>query len=121
MKANRDIEHKYHANLGKRLREARLLAGLSQTDLGTMFGVSFQQIQKYEKGLNRISPYKLILWAAETNVKLMYLLDHEEDSEPLCVDSRGNRAALDMVRYFGKVPVENRKVLLSIAALLAGE
>ena len=40
--------------IGRRLREARLSRGLSQTALGKRVGVTFQQIQKYEKGANRI-------------------------------------------------------------------
>ncbi|MCE7887998.1 MAG: XRE family transcriptional regulator [Alphaproteobacteria bacterium PRO2] len=45
--------------LGKRLRIARLLANLSQKQTASSIGVTFQQIQKYEKGLNRISAARL--------------------------------------------------------------
>ncbi|WP_283808829.1 helix-turn-helix transcriptional regulator [Tardiphaga sp. P9-11] len=41
--------------LGRRLREVRMEKGLSQAALGDAVGVSFQQIQKYERGTNRIS------------------------------------------------------------------
>ncbi len=41
--------------LGARIRAARISAGLSQTALGAAVGISFQQIQKYEKGLDRIA------------------------------------------------------------------
>lgn len=49
-----------------KIRTARLEAGLSQTNLGDEIGVSFQQIQKYEKGLNRIAPDRLQRIAAKT-------------------------------------------------------
>lgn len=41
--------------IGRRMRQARLLAGISQDDLGKAVGVRFQQIQKYETGTNRVS------------------------------------------------------------------
>jgi transcriptional regulator with XRE-family HTH domain len=41
--------------IGQRIREGRLSAGISQTDLADMLGVSYQQIQKYEAGDNRIA------------------------------------------------------------------
>ena len=41
-------------HVGRRLREARLAKGMSQEALGKALGISFQQVQKYEKGSNRI-------------------------------------------------------------------
>ncbi len=46
-------------HVGRRLRERRLLLGLSQEELGKAVGVSFQQIQKYEGGSNRLSASRL--------------------------------------------------------------
>jgi transcriptional regulator with XRE-family HTH domain len=53
------------AYVGKRVKEARRVVGLSQTLLGQMIGrVAFQQVQKYEKGTNRISASRLFKIAA---------------------------------------------------------
>lgn len=41
--------------IGERIRQARIEAGMSQIDLGAKLNVSFQQVQKYEKGFNRVS------------------------------------------------------------------
>lgn len=46
--------------IGQRLRSARRLAGISQADLAAAAGVTFQQIQKYEKGTNRIAASRLL-------------------------------------------------------------
>lgn len=46
-------------HVGSRMRTRRLLAGLSQEKLGEALGITFQQIQKYEKGTNRISASRL--------------------------------------------------------------
>lgn len=46
--------------VGERLRAARLASGLSQTELGKAMGLSFQQVQKYERGTDRISASMLV-------------------------------------------------------------
>ncbi len=45
--------------VGARLRMRRMMLGMSQGKLGQLLGVTFQQIQKYEKGTNRISASRL--------------------------------------------------------------
>jgi transcriptional regulator with XRE-family HTH domain len=50
-------------HVGTRLRAARLAKGLSQTQMGEFLGIGFQQVQKYEKGANRISAGKLAIIA----------------------------------------------------------
>src|SRR5208282_837251 len=47
------------SEIGRRIRALRLERGLSQTELGNLIGVTFQQIQKYEKGANRVSAGRL--------------------------------------------------------------
>src|SRR5262244_2719043 len=47
------------AEIGRRVRTLRLQRGLSQTELGSLINVTFQQVQKYEKGTNRISAGRL--------------------------------------------------------------
>jgi transcriptional regulator with XRE-family HTH domain len=45
----------FNRHVGRRVREIRLRAGKSQEEMGALIGVTFQQIQKYEKGANKIS------------------------------------------------------------------
>jgi transcriptional regulator with XRE-family HTH domain len=45
--------------LGEKIRTRRVAAGMSQSDLGAALGVTFQQVQKYEKGTNRVSAVRL--------------------------------------------------------------
>lgn len=45
--------------IGARMRDRRTKLGLSQSDLAQTLGVSFQQVQKYEKGVNRVSAARL--------------------------------------------------------------
>lgn len=50
--------------VGNRVREGRGMRGMSQEALGDALGISFQQVQKYEKGMNRISASRLVQIAA---------------------------------------------------------
>ena len=56
-RSSQDIEVDVH--VGLRLREARTLKNLSQTDVGKLIGLTYQQIQKYEDGSNRICASRL--------------------------------------------------------------
>ena len=47
------------AHVGNRVRTRRLMLGMSQTELGQALGITFQQVQKYEKGTNRIGASRL--------------------------------------------------------------
>ncbi len=62
------------AAVGENIRTARIAAGLSQTDLGRACGISFQQIQKYEKGTNRVGGSRLMQIA-----EALKLLDLSQD------------------------------------------
>ena len=61
--------------IGARLRAARLVEGLSQQDLGSRLGVTFQQIQKYERGTNRIAASRLCEAAVILGIEPADLLD----------------------------------------------
>lgn len=62
-------------HVGKRIKAARLAANLSQTELGEKLGVTFQQIQKYENGKNRISIGKLAVLAELLRLSVPWFLD----------------------------------------------
>ncbi len=56
--------------VGQRIKIQRLVAGLSQTELGENIGVTFQQVQKYEKGANRVGIGRLTRIARALNVSV---------------------------------------------------
>lgn len=64
----RDLTRLLDAEVGKHLRELRGNAGRSQDDLATMLDITFQQIQKYEKGQNPLTVARLLLIARTLNV-----------------------------------------------------
>ncbi|NNF23905.1 MAG: helix-turn-helix transcriptional regulator [Rhodobacteraceae bacterium] len=59
-------------HLGKKIREARILRGMSQSDVAQGLGMSFQQVQKYESGANRIAAGRLY----EVSVLLNFPVEH---------------------------------------------
>jgi transcriptional regulator with XRE-family HTH domain len=64
----------FYRDLGRAIRLARVAAGKTQVDLADHLGVSFQQIQKYESGSNRIPVEELVTTAAYLDIPLSELL-----------------------------------------------
>ncbi len=106
--------------VGARLREARTLAGMSQTVLGQAVGITFQQIQKYEKGLNRIGASRLMQFSTILNVTPSFFFEDIKANTPLGAEDNGEqsetrfdygdasrRQALELVRYFGRIPSQD--------------
>lgn len=63
------------AHVGRRVQLARKAAGFSQTELAEQLGLSFQQVQKYEKGANRIGAGRLLRIATLLNVPISFFFD----------------------------------------------
>jgi transcriptional regulator with XRE-family HTH domain len=68
--------------VGLRLRTLRKSKGMSQEQLGKALGITFQQIQKYERGTNRISASMLVKSARTLEVSAASLLPDENDPSP---------------------------------------
>lgn len=69
-------------HVGRRLREARILAHASQEELGAMIGVSFQAIHKYETGENRLSASRMLRAAKALSTSLTFFFEGVEDDAP---------------------------------------
>ncbi|CAK02210.1 helix-turn-helix domain-containing protein [Bartonella tribocorum] len=67
--------HFIDVSIGKRIRHRRMTMWLSQKTLGNFLGVSFQQIQKYEKGLNRVSAKCLLEIAQKLQVPISFFYE----------------------------------------------
>jgi len=66
--------------VGKRLHQARVLLGYSQQTVGDALGVSFQQVQKYEKGVNRLSVARLVQLSKLLNKPVNWFVDQTDTS-----------------------------------------
>jgi transcriptional regulator with XRE-family HTH domain len=74
------MPHPVDIHVGKRLKSLRLLRGLTQSDVAKALGLSFQQVQKYELGRNRISASKLYMIAGKLGVQVAYLFEGLDDT-----------------------------------------
>ena len=77
MARKRNEEYAYvDEHVGERIRVRRMLMGMNQEKLGDALGLSFQQVQKYEKGANRVSASRLVQFAKILNVPVPYFFDN---------------------------------------------
>src|ERR1700675_1164569 len=67
--------------LGKRIRLRRVEQRISQSDLGEKLGVSFQQVQKYEKGVNRVGASRLQQIATALDVPVTFFYDGDGETK----------------------------------------
>lgn len=67
--------HPIDVHVGQRIRQRRILMGVSQTDLAKAVGLTFQQVQKYERGANRTSASKLFEFATILGVSVPYFFE----------------------------------------------
>lgn len=81
MKVNKRECSKIDAHVGGQVRRHRLIAGITQEDVGKVLGVSFQQIQKYENGTNRMSAGRLFVLA---NLLHVTVNDFYAGLDPMC-------------------------------------
>ncbi len=81
------------AAMGKTLRKYRKAAGLSQAELGAAVGVSFQQIQKYETGDNRVSISRLFRIAERLEVEPVTLVADTQRQVSRAAEPTGPRSA----------------------------
>ena len=69
-------------HVGSRVRFRRMLLGMSQEKLGEKLGLTFQQVQKYEKGINRIGASRLFDLAQVLGVSVQFFYEEAPASEP---------------------------------------
>jgi transcriptional regulator with XRE-family HTH domain len=73
--ANKKSSNPIDIHVGGRVRMRRMLLGMNQTELGDALGLTFQQVQKYEKGRNRISASKLLQSAHFLRVPVSFFFE----------------------------------------------
>lgn len=92
------------AEVGQRVRSRRLECHLSQTDLAGRIGVTFQQVQKYEKGTNRIGASRLLRIAEALEVPITYFFDsapHTGERDA----GRGTQSVFGLMETAGSVRI----------------
>lgn len=114
--------------VGQRVRARRKMLGLSQTQLGNELGVTFQQVQKYERGTNRIGSSRLFRMSTTLDVPVAYFFEGAETKLPgynaaiegMDEDAFERQETQELVEaYYRIADPRIRKKVLGLARLLA--
>lgn len=108
-------ENQMDIHIGRRLRFIRTMKGMSQEAVGEAIGVTFQQIQKYEQGINSIRTSRLYTLARVFSVPVSYFFNEEDK-----LSAEITRDASLLIRAFQNIPDEEvKKEMLSLVKALA--
>lgn len=125
-------------HVGARVRLRRMLLGMSQEKLGEHLGLTFQQVQKYEKGVNRIGASRLFDLARVLGVPVQFFYDEapvgtqrtsqvssgfaEQPGESYVVEFLGTREGLELNKAFARITdAKVRRSIVELVRSLAGE
>jgi transcriptional regulator with XRE-family HTH domain len=119
--------HPVDRHVGRKVAERRIMLGYNQSDLAKALGLTFQQIQKYEKGANRISASKLWAMADFLKVEISHffegldgLSDPGGDSLPVDRDVRpATRATVEIGRLAPRLSSRQQKLALALISHMA--
>lgn len=119
-------------HIAKKLRQFRLIAGISQDKLGELTGVTFQQIQKYEKAQNRISASRLFEFAQLLEQPISaffegikadrtyYNYDFESEEKQAKKATELDKEILPLIRAFNRIENEQaKKHLVGLAVAIS--
>ena len=107
------MKHPVDVYVGQRVRQRRWVAGMTQQQLGNMVGLKFQQIQKYETGMNRISASRLLDIASALAVPVAFFFDDLKNHLARPGKSGGHmlneKEAQELVRFYCSIPETQRR------------
>lgn len=126
------------AHVGSRVRMRRMLLGMSQEKLGELLGLTFQQVQKYEKGVNRIGASRLFDLSHVLGVPIQFFYDDapegaggdavfragfaDRPAESYVVDFLSSREGLELNKAFVRIQDPSvRRSVVELVRSLAGE
>lgn len=131
--------HPVDIHVGKRLRFCRTMQGLNQRALGDAIGVTFQQIQKYERGVNRMGSSRLYEFSKLLSVPVSYFFEGFEGFEgekpselqglaesksnsfdyEKVTDTLMNKETADLIRAYHQIPNPQRKKMFEMIKSVA--
>lgn len=121
MRKRRDARDPIDVAVGTKIRLRRNELGISQKTLADALGVTFQQVQKYENGANRVSASSLARIAKVLEMPVAGLFDNEADPAPNLFEMIGAPGAADMLEAYAAIPSNDcRQALLAVVRVLAG-
>ena len=120
------MKHPVDVHVGKRIRHRRWMNGTTQQQLAEAVGIKFQQIQKYETGMNRVSASRLWDIANVLGVDIAFFfegLEADAKAEGRAHDLPGDiltdKEALELLRSYYAIPENQRRRLFDLARVLS--
>jgi transcriptional regulator with XRE-family HTH domain len=119
------MKHPVDVHVGKRVRHRRWMVGMTQQQLAEKVGIKFQQIQKYETGMNRVSASRLWDIAEALSVPVAFFFEGLGSAEAEAVDAAvpgdilADKEALELVRSYYAIPEAQRRRLFDLARVLS--
>ncbi|MFI0395221.1 helix-turn-helix domain-containing protein [Paracoccus jiaweipingae] len=119
------MTHVVDIHVGKRIRHRRWLIGMTQQQLAEKVGIKFQQIQKYETGMNRVSASRLWDIAHAMEVPVSFFFDGIEEVPATTAapdhDILADKEALQLVRAYYAMPESQRRQIFELARVLSSD
>ena len=120
------MKHLVDVHVGKRIRQRRWMNGTTQQQLAEAVGIKFQQIQKYETGMNRVSASRLWDISHVLGVPVSFFFEGLDASDKLETahgdvpsDVLTDKEALDLLRSYYAIPENQRRRLFDLARVLS--
>jgi len=120
------MKHPVDVHVGKRIRHRRWMNGTTQQQLAEKVGIKFQQIQKYETGMNRVSASRLWDISHALNVPISFFFEGLEQDDAsvhgaadLPSDILADKEALELLRSYYTMPENQRRRLFDLARVLS--
>ena len=112
------MEGNFNKHLGSKLKLRRLALGLTQTKVAKAINVTFQQIQKYEKGTNGISSLRIMQLANFLKVSVLYFFDDfvnysGESNEKQKIESDNLNYSF-LAKLFANLPEQQKESILQV-------
>ncbi len=115
------MSHVVDVHVGQKIRHRRWLVGMTQQQLADLVGIKFQQIQKYETGMNRVSASRLWDISRALDVPPSFFfegLQDDADAPAEQDDIMNKKETLELLRTYYMIPESQRKRLFDLARAL---
>jgi len=113
------MKHSVDAHVGKRIRHQRWMVAMTQQQLAEKVGIKFQQVQKYETGMNRVSASRLWDIAEALGVTISFFFEGLDGQKPVAADLMADKEAAELVRSYFAIPAAQRRRLFDLAKVLS--
>lgn len=115
------MKHAVDVHVGQRIRHRRWTIGMTQQQLAEAVGIKFQQIQKYETGMNRVSASRLWDIALAMDVPVAFFFEGLAEEGPTAaeLDLIADKEALQLIRAYYSIPEAQRRQIFELARVLS--